>query len=28
LLADIDSAPRAAWRIDLWWLGQSGYLLQ
>ena len=28
LVADIDAAPKLANRIDLWWLGQSGYLLQ
>ena len=28
LLADIHLAPRDASRLDLWWLGQSGFLLQ
>lgn len=28
LLADIEAAPRAADRLHLWWLGQSGYLVQ
>jgi L-ascorbate metabolism protein UlaG (beta-lactamase superfamily) len=27
-LADIASVPRALDRVDLWWLGQSGFLLQ
>lgn len=28
LLADIQAAPRSVDRLDLWWLGQSGYLVQ
>ncbi|MAE61711.1 MAG: hypothetical protein CMJ49_10200 [Planctomycetaceae bacterium] len=28
LLADISGTPREAGRLDLWWLGQSGYLVQ
>jgi len=27
-LADVESQPRSAARLDIWWLGQSGYLLQ
>src|SRR5438445_249039 len=27
LLADIDAVHRRAGRVDLWWLGQSGYLV-
>lgn len=28
LLADIEAVPRSEDRLDLWWLGQSGFLLQ
>jgi L-ascorbate metabolism protein UlaG (beta-lactamase superfamily) len=27
-LADVESTPRGEDRVDLWWLGQSGYLVQ